>query len=138
MCRLLTEAEWEYAARAGTTTAYWWGNHAGRGNANCDGCGSQQDNKKTAPVGSFGANAFGLHDMLGNVWQWVEDCWHKNYDGAPSNDEAWTSPNCDAPGTLRGGSWYSKTLTIRSAERASNAGADPDRIGFRVARTLGP
>ena len=69
--RLLTEAEWEYAARAGTTTAYSWGDEIGKGNANCDGCGSQWDNRQTSPVGSFKPNAFGLYDMAGNVWQWV-------------------------------------------------------------------
>ena len=69
--RLLTEAEWEYAARAGSTTAYSWGDEIGKGNANCDGCGSQWDSSKTSPVGSFTPNAFGLYDMPGNVWQWV-------------------------------------------------------------------
>jgi formylglycine-generating enzyme required for sulfatase activity len=71
--RLLTEAEYEYATRAGTQTAYPWGNDIGKNNANCDGCGSQWDNEQTAPVGSFAPNSFGLYDMVGNVWQWVED-----------------------------------------------------------------
>ena len=75
--RLLTEAEWEYAARAGSTTQYRWGNEIGKGNANCGGCGSQWDNKGTAPVGSFKPNAFDLSDMHGNMWQWVEDCYHE-------------------------------------------------------------
>jgi formylglycine-generating enzyme required for sulfatase activity len=75
--RLLTETEWEYAAGAGTTTQYWWGDgfkRDGKAMANCDGCGSEWDGKQTAPVGMFPANAFGLYDMNGNVWQWVEDC----------------------------------------------------------------
>jgi len=72
--RLLSEAEWEYAARAGSTTRYFWGDEIGRNRANCNGCGSQWDNQQTAPTGSFAPNAFGLYDMHGNVWQWVEDC----------------------------------------------------------------
>ena len=74
--RLLSEAEWEYAARAGTTTAYSWGDEIGKGNANCNGCGSEWDGRQTAPVGSFAPNQFGLYDMHGNVWEWVEDCLH--------------------------------------------------------------
>jgi formylglycine-generating enzyme required for sulfatase activity len=73
--RLLTEAEWEYAAGAGTTTAYYWGAEIGKGNANCNGCGSQWDGKQTSPVGSFEPNAFGLYDMAGNVFQWLYDCY---------------------------------------------------------------
>jgi formylglycine-generating enzyme required for sulfatase activity len=75
--RLPTEADWEYAARAGKETAYWWGNDFIKGMANCNGCGSQWDNKQTAPVGSFKPNALGLYDTAGNVWEWVEDCYHE-------------------------------------------------------------
>ena len=103
--RLLSESEWEYAARAGTTTRYWWGNAIGRNRANCDGCGSRWDNEQTAPVGSFAANGFGLHDMHGNVWEWVGDCWNDSYAGAPSDGRAWESRNCGRR-VLRGGSWY--------------------------------
>jgi formylglycine-generating enzyme required for sulfatase activity len=87
--RLLTEAEWEYAARANTTTAYSWGNEIGKYNTNCNGCGSGWDGSKTAPVGSFSPNAFGIYDMFGNVWDWVEDCFHNNYQGAPTDGSAW-------------------------------------------------
>ncbi len=90
--RLLSEAEWEYAARAGTTTAYPWGDEIGKGNANCIGCGV--DEHAPSPVGSFKPNAFGLYDVNGNVWQWVEDCYHDNYDGAPTDGSAWTSEPC--------------------------------------------
>ena len=136
--RLPTEAEWEYAARAGTTTAYYWGDAIGKGNADCKGCGSQWDQIQTAPVGSFKPNKFGLYDMAGNVWQWVEDCYHPNYTGAPEDGSAWASEYCTRrPG--RGGSFLNQPPSLRSANREWNA---PDIRyvvqGFRVARTLGP
>ena len=86
--RLLTESEWEYVARAGTTTQYSWGDEVGSNRANCDGCGSQWDKKEAAPVGSFAANGFGLYDVHGNVWEWVEDCKQYNYVGAPADGSA--------------------------------------------------
>ncbi len=114
--RLPSEAEWEYAARAGTTTKYSWGNEVGRGRANCDGCGSQWDNKKTAPVGSFSPNAWGLHDMHGNIWEWVQDCWHANYEGAPADGSAWESDDCSVR-VLRGGAWNFRPRNVRAAYR---------------------
>ena len=136
--RLLSEQEWEYAARAGTKTVYYWGDGHGNGNANCDGCGSEWDNKQTAPVGSFAPNAFGLYDMAGNVLQWVEDCYHDSYAAAPSDGSAWTkgSGGCITR-VLRGGSWYNSTYYLRSANRFSNAPYFRGiNIGFRVAQTL--
>jgi formylglycine-generating enzyme required for sulfatase activity len=136
--RLLTEAEWEYAARAGTTTAYYWGDDIGKNNASCIGCGSQWDNKQTAPVGSFAANQFGLYDMAGNVWQWVQDCYHGNYDGAPADGSAWISRDYSNR-VLRGGSWYGTPQGLRSAYRGWNSSDLRSRdIGFRVGRTLTP
>ena len=136
--RLLTEAEWEYAARAGTTTAYSWGADIGKGNANCDGCGSQWDDKQTAPVGSFKPNAFGLHDMHGNVWEWVEDCYVNNYEGAPADGSARVTSDCPSR-VVRGGSWNYGPRTLRSADRGwsqpDDRGID---LGFRLARTLNP
>lgn len=138
--RLPSEAEWEYAARAATTTARWWGDAIGVGNANCVGCGSQWDGKKLAPAGSFGPNPFGLYDMLGNVWQWVSDCWNESYVGAPHDGAAWTSGDCSKR-VLRGGSWSNVPVFARSAtrSRADASGKDFDLssyAGFRVARTL--
>jgi formylglycine-generating enzyme required for sulfatase activity len=137
--RLLTEAEWEYAARARNTTAYYWGDEIGEGNANCLGCGSQWDGKQTAPVGSFPANAFGLHDMAGNVYQWVEDCYHDDYYEAPTVGSAWIIGDCSRR-VLRGGAWggdYPRNL--RAAVRDGNTPVFRSiDIGFRLGRTLTP
>ena len=114
--RLPSESEWEYVARGGTKTRYWWGDEVGENRANCDGCGSRWDNERTAPVGSFSANAYGLHDVHGNVWEWVEDCWNEDYTGAPSNGSAWESGDCSLR-VLRGGSWFFDPRFLRSADR---------------------
>src|SRR5262249_10151634 len=139
--RLLSEAYWEYAARAGTTTAYWWGDDITKGGqamANCRSCGSEWDGERTAPVGSFPANPFGLHDMHGNVWEWVEDCYHENYNQAPTDGSAWTTGNC-AGRVVRGGSWVDNPEFLRSAIRGrSTAGNRFNDLGFRVGRTLLP
>src|SRR5262252_6820489 len=123
--QLLTEAEWEYAARAGSATAYSWGDDIGKGNANCNGCGSKWDNQQTAPVGSFAANAFGLHDMHGNVWEWVEDCY------APYG----AKPTCKSH-VIRGGSWGYVPRFLRSAVRQGITDFRSAIIGFRVARAI--
>jgi formylglycine-generating enzyme required for sulfatase activity len=136
--RLLTEAEWQYATRAGTSTPYYWGDEIGTGNANCDGCGSQGDQKEPTPVGSFAPNAFGLYDMVGNVWQWVEDCGHDDYNAAPADGSAWTSEKCNNHVTV-GGSYFQQPDELRSANRAFEPpGTRLDGIGFRIARTLSP
>jgi len=137
--RLLSEAEWEYAARAGTTTAFSWGNEIGKNNADCNGCGSEWDSRRTAPVGSFAPNQFGLYDMHGNVWEWVEDCLHTNYEGAPKDGSAWIAQGDCNHRVVRGGSWAGYPVGLRSALRfwysADDHGND---LGFRVARTLAP
>jgi len=135
--RLLSEAEYEYAARAGTQTAYPWGDDIGKNNANCNGCGSRWDNMQTAPVGSFPPNRFGLYDMVGNVYEWVEDCLHANYRGAPSNGAAWVGGGSCIGRMIRGGSWADDPIDLRSANRPwSPATVRRSFIGFRVARTL--
>jgi formylglycine-generating enzyme required for sulfatase activity len=133
--RLLTEAEYEYAARARTQTAYPWGDSIGWNNANCSGCSSHRD--KTVPVGSFAANGFGLYDMVGNVSEWVEDCAHNNYSGAPGDGTAWLEGGkCDHR-VVRGGSWQGNPRQARSSNRQAIATSDRTTfLGFRVARTL--
>jgi formylglycine-generating enzyme required for sulfatase activity len=141
--RLLTEAEWEYAARAGTMTPFSRGETISSQDANFDGGytygnGLQGEyRKRTMEVGMFQPNAFGLYDMHGNVWEWVVDCWHKDYVGAPQNAFGWNDKCSERTRVLRGGSWADTARTLRSAHRNRNA---PDHrnvsIGFRVARSL--
>ena len=134
--RLLSESEWEYVARAGTETAYSWGDSIGVNRANCSRCGSQWDDEKTAPVGSFAANAWGVHDMHGNVWEWVEDCYTDSYEGAPTDGSAWTSEDCGSR-VERGGTWDYGPWWLRSADRSSRkADTRNNLIGFRVARSF--
>ena len=150
--RLPSEAEWEYVARAGTRTARYWGEgesgqcryangtdptalpyNSGWTMVDCD-----DGHYWTAPVGSYEANPFGLHDLLGNVWEWTEDCWNDSYRGAPRDGSAWTSGDCDRR-VLRGGSWDGDPWALRSANRNSiGTGVRIDDAGFRVARMLTP
>jgi formylglycine-generating enzyme required for sulfatase activity len=134
--RLLSESEYEYATRSGRTTAYPWGNAIGKNNANCDGCGSQWDGKQTAPVGSFAANGFGLYDMVGNVWEWTQDCYHESYSGAPADGSAWINGTCGTS-VQRGGSWFNDPRSLRSAGRGGFITLlRLSMFGFRVGRTL--
>ena len=137
--RLPSESEWEYAARAGSTTRYSWGQDLGRNRANCRRCRSRWDNDRTAPTGSFAANGRGLHDMHGNVNEWVADCWHEDYARAPRDGSAWTSGGDCGRRVLRGGSWSAYPEEVRAANRLAGPSGGPrvfDFIGFRVARTL--
>lgn len=114
--RLPTEAEWEYAARAGTSSTYWWGTSAGSGRANCKGCAQPWDKARPADVGSFPANAFGLHDTSGSVWEWVSDCWYDNHKGAPADGKSRYKNNCRQH-VIRGGSWRNDASYAHSASR---------------------
>jgi formylglycine-generating enzyme required for sulfatase activity len=136
--RLLTEAEYEYAARGGKQTAYPWGDAIGKNNAVCYDCGSEWDNRQTAPVGTFAPNAFGLYDTGGNVWEWVEDCYHENYNGAPLDGSAWSAGAC-ARRVIRGGAWNAPSHNVRSDFRYFGTPSDRfDNRGFRIGRTLAP
>jgi formylglycine-generating enzyme required for sulfatase activity len=133
--RLLSESEWEYAARANSTTAYYWGDEIGDGNANC--CGTKWDETKLAPVGSFAPNAFALHDMLGHVWQWTADCWHKDYAGAPADGSAWIAGGDCSKRIIRGGYYQSPAYIVRVDNHNYDELAHRDYgIGFRIAREI--
>ncbi len=141
--RLLTEAEWEYAARAGTSSGYWWGDWASHEYANygaypcCSGLASGRDQwVNSSPAGSFPANAFGLHDLHGNVVEWVEDCYASGYSVQPSDGSAFMKSSCSSR-VHRGGSWKWHELFLFSTSRGGYPPGDRfDWLGFRLARTL--
>jgi formylglycine-generating enzyme required for sulfatase activity len=134
--RLPSETEWEYAARAGTTTRYWWGDEVGTFLANCSDCGGKQKDLAPLPVGSFKPNPFGLHDMSGGVSQWTADCWFPNYHGAPSDGSPRDKRGCQER-VLRGGSFRNDRTTIASSSRNHyDASVRYLDHGFRVARGL--
>jgi formylglycine-generating enzyme required for sulfatase activity len=137
--RLPREAEWEYAARAGTKTVYWWGNEIKSGMANYLGGDTRWGEKQTSPVGSFQPNPFGLYDTAGNACEWVEDCWHENYKGAPTDGSAWLEANGGDCGVrvIRGGSCRSGLSDLCASNRNGNfAGDRGDTIGFRLAQDI--
>ncbi|WP_425262296.1 formylglycine-generating enzyme family protein [Paraburkholderia ginsengiterrae] len=134
--RLPTEAEWEYAGRGGTTTAYWWGDQMRKGNANCKDCGDPWHKEGPEVAGSFAPNPLGLYDMNGGVWEWTADCWHNSYQGAPTDGHAWDSPGCDMR-VIRGGSWREGGGYMLSATRFKySAGVRQSQDGVRVVKDL--
>lgn len=144
--RLLSEAEWEYVARAGSTTVFWWGREASHDYANYgkDGCcgghvAGRDKWEKTGPIGQFPANKFGLFDLHGNVAEWTEDCGHRSYELAPTDGSAWLNEgggNCQYR-ILRGGSWGIEPKYLRSASRGGSFLRIKNRnYGFRVAKDL--
>ena len=136
--RLLSEAEWEYLARSDNGSAFPWGDQVGSGNANCAECNDRTDAPRTTPVGSFAPNRFGLYDLHGNVWEWVEDCYTNSYEAAPTDGSARTDGACNVR-VLRGGAFDESAQSLRASGRFRDA---PDstsgNVGFRVARTLSP
>jgi formylglycine-generating enzyme required for sulfatase activity len=131
--RLLSEAEREYVTRAGTTTRFWWGSSISTSQANYG-----EALGKTVPVDTFAVNPWGLYQVHGNIYEWVEDCWNENYRGAPADGSAWTTGDCESR-VLRGGAFFVTSRNLRSANRSFNPASErTTKFGFRVARTLGP
>jgi formylglycine-generating enzyme required for sulfatase activity len=134
--RLPTEAEWEYAARGGTTTRYWWGNEMTKGKVNCKDCGPPWRADGPTNVGSFAPNPFGIYDMGGSVWEWVGDCWHSSYKNAPSDGRAWDEPYCQSR-VIRGGSWLDgHDYMLTSTRFKYDASVRYTANGLRVARDM--
>ena len=134
--RLLSEAEWEYVARAGTTTSFWWGIKPGVGNAHCFDCKSDYSTSKPAKIGTYKANPFGLFDTAGNVFEWVHDCYHRNYKGAPVDGSVWEGGDCDVR-VVRGGAYRSPASSMRAENRDKfKSSRGQYNVGIRVARDL--
>ncbi|MGB1311932.1 MAG: formylglycine-generating enzyme family protein, partial [Leucothrix sp.] len=133
--RLPSEAEWEYVARSGQSTAYFWGSEASNDQANYGGKKGKDQWDFAAPVGRFPANKFSIQDTSGNLWEWVQDCWHPTYHGAPNDGSAWEEKCHSNEKVRRGGGWDANAAGIRSAIRSPGAENDRSNLyGFRVAR----
>ena len=132
--RLASEAEWEYAARAGTTSKWFWGNQLDLERANCEDCNQDWEIRQTFASRAYPANAFGLHSMPGNVWEWTADCWKDSYANAPDSGQARLNGDCSKR-VIRGGSWFSPARDLRSAARnaSSRLTYRSSSLGFRIA-----
>jgi formylglycine-generating enzyme required for sulfatase activity len=135
--RLPSEAEWEYAERGGTSTRYWWGDQMAPGKANCKDCGPPWQIDEPVEAGSFEPNPYGLYDMNGSVWEWVQDCWHNSFSQAPGDAVPWDDqPGCEAR-VVRGGSWRDSAPFMVASTRAGDAPSlRQSQNGFRVARDV--
>lgn len=135
--RLPSEAEWEYAARGGTSAAYWWGETAGEGCTVCETCGSDWDDEMTSPVGSFDANPMGLCDVHGNIWEWTQDHWFPDHSNAPETGDARVKDNSEYPRVIKGGSWLNNPISVRAAVRSEfHPLQRVNIIGFRVCTSI--
>jgi len=134
--RLLSESEWEYVARAGSTSSFWWGTKPGTGNAHCFDCKSDYNTSKPAKIGTYKPNLFGLYDTAGNVFEWVHDCYHRNYQDAPTDGSVWEGGDCDVR-IVRGGAYRSPANSMRAENREKfKSDKGQYNVGFRVARDL--
>jgi formylglycine-generating enzyme required for sulfatase activity len=135
--RLLTEAEWEYAARANHQTRYAWGNEVGKQRASCSDCLTSWKEKDTFVVGAFPENDFNIFEMQGNVREWVSDCWHENYEDAPQDGSAWLNSCSEGRRVTRGGAWNMPSLDLRVSARGRETWTQvSDNLGFRIARVV--
>jgi formylglycine-generating enzyme required for sulfatase activity len=134
--RLPSEAEWEFGARAGQRTTYWWGTTKGIGNAHCFDCGSDLNTSKTAKVGSYKSNQFGLNDTAGNLYEWVHDCYHRNYTDAPDDGSAWDGGDCSVR-IVRGGAFRSPASSMRVENRETFPSKKGQyNVGIRIVREM--
>ena len=134
--RLLSESEWEYVARAGTTTPFWWGSSAGSGNAHCFDCKTDFSTAKPAKIGTYESNRFGLYDTAGNLFEWVHDCYHRNYKEAPTDGSVWQGGDCKVR-VVRGGAYRSPANSMRTENREKFPSVRGQyNVGIRLARNL--
>ena len=132
----MSEAEWEYSARAGTTSSYWWGRKPGTSNAHCFNCKSEYNTSKPAKIGTYKPNPYGIYDTAGNLYEWVHDCYHRNYKEAPTDGSVWEGGDCKVR-IARGGAYHSPASSMRVENREKfNSSRGQYNVGIRLARDL--